>query len=335
MASAEFHSIVVPIYNEEDVLRELHARLSSALSVLPAYEVILVDDGSSDATAAMLAEISAGDARWKCVSLARNFGQQTAMTAGIDFARGDTVTVIDADLQDPPELIPRMVEEWRRGADVVFAVRESRRGERWFKRACASAYYRVLRALTSVDIPADHSEFRLISRRVAAALRGMGERNRYTRGLAAWVGLKRVTILYPREPRRGGATKYSVLGLIGVASDGILSFSVRPLRLATALGFFASFLALAYGIFALVYWYVTRAPVAGWTSLVIIVLFLGGVQLVTLGVVGEYIGRIYDEVRARPLYTVAGVSGFGAAVDSRFRDSCLPDGRELPEHRGP
>lgn len=228
-----------------------------------------------------------------------------------------------------------MVEEWRQGADVVFAVRESRRGERWFKRASASVYYRVLRALTSVDIPADHSEFRLISRRVAAALRGMGERNRYTRGLAAWVGLKRVTILHPREPRRGGATKYSVLGLIGVASDGILSFSVRPLRLATAFGFFASFLALAYGVFALVYWYVTRAPVAGWTSLVIIVLFLGGVQLVTLGVVGEYIGRIYDEVRARPLYTVAGVSGFGAAVESRFRDSCLPDGRELPEHRGP
>jgi dolichol-phosphate mannosyltransferase len=306
----ELHSVVVPVYNEETVINSFYERATQALGVLPGFEIIFVDDGSTDTTTERIRQLASTDARVRLVRLSRNFGQQLALTAGIDAATGDTVTVIDCDLQDPPELIPDMVKLWREGADVVFAVRERRHGESWHKRATAKLFYRTMHMLTSVDIPMDHSEFRLVSRRAANELRAMREQHRYTRGMVSWLGMNRSFIRYDRQPREAGETKYSYAKLIRVAADGIVSFSIRPLQFATYLGFLAAGFSAAYGVFVLLHWLLTRESVEGWTSLVIVVLFLGGVQLLTLGVIGEYIGRIYDDVRARPLYVVDDMVGF-------------------------
>ena len=255
---------------------------------------------------------------------ARNFGHQTATTAGIDLAAGDTVSVIDADLQDPPELIAQMVDLWRGGADIVFAVRESRSGESAFKKVTASAYYRLLRRIAKVDIPVDTADFRLMSRKAVEGLKAMRERSRYMRGLVGWMGLERAQITYHRDPRDAGETKYPLRKMAKLALDGIISFSTIPLHAATILGACSAGLAFVFAIYAIVRKMTGGYVVPGWASIMVSVLFIGGVQLITLGVVGEYIGRIYDEVRARPLYLIRDVRGFDAPTAEHFAESPLP-----------
>jgi dolichol-phosphate mannosyltransferase len=234
------------------------------------------------------------------------------------------VTVIDADLQDPPELIPQMIDLWRHGADIVFAVRETRAGESAFKKLTASAYYRILRRLASTDIPVDTGDFRLMSRRAAEGLRVMREHNRYVRGLAGWMGLKREIVVYQRDPRYAGETKYPLRKMLRLASDGVLSFSMSPLRLATVLGALSAGLSLVVIVWAIVVRLTTDSAVPGWASTIVSVLFIGGAQLLMTGVIGEYLGRVYDEVRARPIYLVDEVRGFGNELAEHFRQSPVP-----------
>lgn len=312
------HSIVVPCFNEEPVVAALLTRLESVLPRLGEFEVVAVDDGSRDGTFELLRS-AAEDRPWlKVVRLSRNFGHQTAITAGLDFASGDTVTVIDADLQDPPEVIPELVAEWERGADIVFAVRADRSGETWFKRVSAAAFYRLISRLAQVDLPLDAGDFRLMSRRAVEALRGMRERSRYVRGLVGWIGLERAFVRYARDARTAGETKYPLMRMLRLAMDGIVSFSIRPLQVATYLGLATSAAAFVYGIYVVVFRLLSNAPVPGWTSLMVVTLFLGGVQLTTIGIVGEYVGRIFEEVKGRPLYLVRESAGFAEAHVSRL-----------------
>jgi glycosyltransferase involved in cell wall biosynthesis len=317
-SSPEFHSIVVPVYDEDVVLEQFLDRALAVLDRLPAGELIAVDDGSRDGSYELLAERARRDPRVKVVSLSRNFGHQLALTAGIDVASGDTVTVIDADLQDPPEVIPEMVDAWRHGADVVFAVRRSRAGDTAFKRSSAHAFYRLLGRLGDVDVPPDSGDFRLMSRRAADALRAMRERNRYMRGMVGWVGMKQAIVEYDRDARAAGQTKYPLRRMSKLALDGVMSFSTRPLRWAVWLGLFASAVGFCLALYAIVAHFAGLPLVPGWASLMVAILFMGGVQLVMLGVVGEYLGRVYDEVRQRPLYVVERTIGFEEA-DSESR----------------
>jgi glycosyltransferase involved in cell wall biosynthesis len=322
--STELHSIVVPMYNEQDVAEEFLRRASEAFSALPDYEIIIVDDGSRDRTFEIVSALAEKDPHLRVVRFARNFGHQTATTAGIDLATGDTVSVIDADLQDPPELIAQMVELWRGGADIVFAVRESRAGESAFKKATASSYYRLLRRIAKVDIPVDTADFRLMSRKAVEGLKAMRERSRYMRGLVGWMGLERAQITYHRDARYAGETKYPLRKMAKLALDGIISFSTIPLHAATILGVGSAALAFLYALYAIVRKMTGGYVVPGWASIMVSVLFVGGVQLITLGVVGEYIGRIYDEVRQRPLYLIRDVRGFDATTAEHFAESPLP-----------
>ena len=324
MNTVELHSIVVPMYNEEAVAEEFVRRATAAFSAFPDYEIIIVDDGSRDRTFDILLALAEKDPHLKIVRFARNFGHQTATTAGIDLAAGDTVSVIDADLQDPPELIPDMVEQWRGGADIVFAVRESRAGESAFKKATASAYYRLLRRAAKVDIPVDTADFRLMSRKAVEGLKAMRERSRYMRGLVGWLGLERAELTYHRDQRYAGETKYPLRKMLRLALDGIVSFSTIPLHMATYLGIGAAGLGFVAALWAIVRKLTGGYVVQGWASLIVSVLFIGGVQLITLGVVGEYIGRIYDEVRARPLYLIRDARGFDMATEEHFAESPLP-----------
>ena len=305
-------SVVVPSFNEESVIRETHDRLVSALGEIPDadFEVVHVDDGSSDATLEILREIQVADGRARVVALSRNFGHQIALTAGLEYACGDVVAVIDADLQDPPAVIAEMVERWRAGADVAFGVRSVRHGESASKRALSRAFYRVINRLSEVPMPLDTGDFRLMDRRVVDALLAMPEQSRFVRGMVAWIGFRQEGVHFQRAPRRAGSTKYSFGKMVRLATDGILSFSVIPLRLATYLGFAASALALAGIVYALVLRLVTEVWVTGWTLLFIAMLFLGGVQLLVLGVIGEYLGRAYGELKRRPLYFVKEQLGF-------------------------
>lgn len=305
-------SVVVPSFNEESVIRETHDRLVSALGEIPDvdFEVVHVDDGSSDATLEILREIQGADGRARVVALSRNFGHQIALTAGLEYACGDVVAVIDADLQDPPAVIAEMVERWRAGADVAFGVRSVRHGESASKRALSRAFYRVINRLSEVPMPLDTGDFRLMDRRVVDALLAMPEQSRFVRGMVAWIGFRQEGVHFQRAPRRAGSTKYSFGKMVRLATDGILSFSVIPLRLATYLGFAASALALAGIVYALVLRLVTEVWVTGWTLLFIAMLFLGGVQLLVLGVIGEYLGRAYGELKRRPLYFVKEELGF-------------------------
>jgi polyisoprenyl-phosphate glycosyltransferase len=324
LSTAELHSVVVPMFNEELVAEEFVRRATAAFASLPDYEIIAVDDGSTDATFEILSRLAKADPHLKVVRFARNFGHQTATTAGVDLAGGDTVTVIDADLQDPPELIVDMIELWRGGADIVFAVRSSRAGESAFKKATAAAYYRMLRRLTRVDIPLDTGDFRLMSRRAAEGLRAMRERSRYMRGLVGWMGLERAFITYDRDARYAGTTKYSLRKMFRLAADGIMSFSTSPLHLATLFGMGSAGLGLIVAVWVVVSKISGGQVVPGWASTMVAILFLGGVQLVTLGVIGEYLGRVYDEVRQRPLYLVEEVRGFGPEAAEHFDHSPLP-----------
>lgn len=313
------YSVVAPVFNEEATLPEFYRRMRAVLDGLdgPA-ELVLVFDGSRDRSPLIGRELRAQDPRVKVVDLARNFGHQIAITAGIDYAEGDAVVIIDSDLQDPPELIPEMAAQWRAGYEVVFAQRRKRAGETWFKLVTAAAFYRLIRRLSSIDIPPDTGDFRLIDRKVVLALRRMREHHRFMRGLSVWVGFRQTGVLYDRAERYAGATQYPLRKMLKFASDAITGFSYVPLQLATTLGFWVSGLALL-GILAVAVLRIigNQEFFYGQATAIIAVLFLGGVQLIFLGILGEYLGRIYDEVKQRPLYFVreAPEQGLGGRLD--------------------
>ncbi len=305
-------SIVIPCYNEEPVLRETHRRLSKVTAQLTQAqcELIYVNDGSRDGTSDILSQLQAECAEVRVIGLSRNFGHQVAITAGMENAVGDAVVVIDADLQDPPEVIPEMIGRWLDGYDVVYGLRTERSGESHFKLWTAHAFYRLLNRASKIQMPLDVGDFRLMSRRAVDALLAMPERDRFLRGMVSWVGFRQVAVLYQRAPRLAGETKYPLMKMVRLALDGILSFSFAPLRLATWTGFAAMGLAFAGIIYAVLLRLYTTDWVRGWASIFVAVLFLGGVQLVCVGIMGEYIGRIYEEVKQRPLYFVQERLGF-------------------------
>ena len=295
-------SVVAPVFNEEDNIRAFCERTTAALAGLP-FEIVLVDDGSSDGTGTILEELAAEDRRIRVITLSRNFGHQTALTAGLEHATGDAVVMLDADLQDPPELIPELVEWWRKGSDVVVAVREDREGETRFKRATASWFYRLLARVAQIEVEQNAGDFRLLSRRALDALLAMPERNRYIRGMTAWVGFTHTSVPYRRAARHAGETKFSLLKMLRFSFDAVASFSYVPLQLATLLGF--AFAAIAFmGIPVAIGFRIAGEFVPGITTVVIAVLLLGGIQLMAIGIIGEYLARVYDEVKRRPLYLV-------------------------------
>ncbi|GIK55338.1 MAG: glycosyltransferase family 2 protein [Chloroflexi bacterium] len=311
-------SIVAPVYNEEQVLPELHRRVAGVMDTLgEPWELVLVNDGSRDRSATVIAELNRQDARVKGISFSRNFGFQVAVTAGLDFASGDAVILTDADLQDPPELYPDMIAKWREGFDVVYGVRASRVGETRFKLWTAKLFYRLIRRITKIDIPLDTGDFRLMDRRVVKAIRSMPERNRFLRGMVPWVGFRQTGVPYERASRYAGESKFSsVKQMLPFALDAITSFSYLPLQLATYLGFFmAGLAALAIVAVVLVRLFGPSAPLLGQATTLVAVLFLGGVQLICLGIIGEYLGRIYDEVKERPLYLIDQLWGFEGGSD--------------------
>jgi len=304
-------SIVVPCYNEEAVIAEFHRRVVAALAAIELdLEIIYTDDGSLDQTANILRELQQEDRRVRVVSLSRNFGHQLAVTAGLEHARGDAVVIIDADLQDPPEVIPEMIQRWRDGYQVVYGLRVKRAGETTFKRWSAKLFYRLLNRLSEIEIPPDVGDFRLLDRQVVDVLLAMPERDRFLRGMISWVGFRQVAVIYDREPRRAGTSKYPLVKMLGFALDSVISFSFAPLRLAIWVGFGAIAASFAGIIYALVIRLYTTEWVRGWASIFTAILFLGGIQLITLGIVGEYVGRIYAEVKMRPLYVVRERLGF-------------------------
>ena len=297
--------IVIAAYNEADALPAMHARLSRVLDAmgLPA-QVVYVDDGSRDATWQVLGAIAADDPRVRLLRLSRNFGKELALTAGLDHVDADAVVVLDADGQDPPELLPEFVARWREGHDVVYGTRASRDGESWLKRATASAFYRTINRVSNTGIPADTGDFRLMSRRVVESLRGLRERQRFMKGLFAWVGFPNTSIAYRREARIAGRSKFNYWRLWNFALEGITGFSTAPLRVATYVGLGTALLAFGYGMWIIAKTLAWGDPVQGWPTMMAVVLFLGGVQLMALGVIGEYLGRLYLEAKQRPLYLV-------------------------------
>jgi dolichol-phosphate mannosyltransferase len=306
-------SIVVPVYNEEEVLFELYHRISQVMGQLnDPWELILVDDGSVDRSAEIMREIYEQDPRVKGLSFSRNFGFQEAVTAGLAYASGDAVILADADLQDPPELIPSFIAKWREGYEVVYGVRIHRKGETWFKKLTAKVFYRTIHSITSVDIPLDTGDFRLMDRRVVNAILRMPERNRFLRGMVPWVGFKQVGISYERHARYAGDSKFTSVGqMLPFALDAITSFSYFPLQMATYLGFaIAAISLIAIVIVVLLRVFGQHQELTGQATTLVAVLFLGGVQLISLGIIGEYLGRIYDEVKGRPLYLVDEKWGF-------------------------
>jgi glycosyltransferase involved in cell wall biosynthesis len=308
-------SVVVPLYDEEEVLPEFHRRMQAVLAACtPDHELIYVDDGSSDESPAILLAAAAADPRVRVLRFSRNFGHQAAVTAGIEHARGDAVVIIDADLQDPPEVIPELVEQWRAGFDVVSAVRAVREGESALRLALIKIFYRVLQRISSVDLTPDVGDFRLLDRRVADALNRLPERNRYVRGLVRWLGFRHVEVPYRRAGRYAGTTKYPYIKLVRLALDGITSFSTLPLTIVTYLGFAVSALSLLLVVYALYGRFIAGRTPEGWTSVFVAVAFLSGIQLVAIGVLGAYVGRIFAEVKGRPLYVVAADSGVAAGT---------------------
>jgi len=307
------YSIVAPVWNEEALVSEFYQRVVATMEALnESFEIVLVNDGSTDRSPEIMRQIHAGDPRVKVINFSKNFGHQIAITAGIDYALGRAVVVLDSDLQDPPEAIPRLIEEWQRGFQVVYAVRSERDGETVFKRLTATIFYRLIRRITNVDIPADTGDFRLMDRRVVDALKAMREQKRFMRGLSVWVGFKQTGVTFKRDARKAGETKYPLSKMIRFALDGITAFSYLPLQLATYVGFISAGLSLI-GLIAVIILRLTgSAAFFGQASTLVSVLFLGGVQLIFLGIIGEYLGRIYDEVKRRPLYIVAEALGYEA-----------------------
>ncbi|BAU09927.1 glycosyl transferase family protein [Leptolyngbya sp. NIES-3755] len=306
------YSLIIPIYNEEATIVTLYDRVRAVIDQLDApTEVILINDGSRDRSLYLMRELHQHDPRVCYLSLARNFGHQVAVTAGLNYVRGRVVIVMDADLQDPPELIPEMIEQWRQGYQVVYAQRIQRRKEGWFKRLTAYVFYRLLKQLADVEIPTDTGDFCLMDRQVVDVLNAMPERNRYIRGLRSWVGFRQTAVKFDRDPRFAGEVKYTFGKSLGLAISGLVSFSKVPLRISTYVGLFAALVAIVMMILVF-YWRIAypASPLTGLTTIVVAIFFLGAVQLLSIGILGEYIGRIYEEVKNRPLYTLSEVAGF-------------------------
>ncbi|HUI09558.1 MAG TPA: glycosyltransferase family 2 protein [Bacteroidota bacterium] len=304
------YSVIIPVYNEEQTIPELYARLAAAASPLDApVEIVFVDDGSRDRSYELLASLHGRDARVKVLRLSRNFGHQIAISAGLEAAQGDAVVLMDGDLQDPPELLPAMVNRWKEGFAVVYTVKKSRR-ENPLKRFAFTSFYRILHTLSSIQIPMDAGNFSLLDRRVVDVLRAMPERNRYISGLRAWAGFPQTSVAYDRDPRFAGKPQMSLGRLVHLALDGIFSFSNVPLRLAIYIGLLTAALAFAGALYVVYAKLFTDRAILGWASTILSVLFVGGMILVTLGVIGEYISRIYEEVKKRPLYVVRDRIGF-------------------------
>ncbi|MCB1933541.1 MAG: glycosyltransferase [Candidatus Accumulibacter sp.] len=298
-------SVVAPAYNEQEVIEEFHRRVSGILVNLGAsYELVLVNDGSTDDTLALMHALQASDPQVMVVDLSRNFGKEIALSAGLDHCSGEVVVVLDADLQDPPELIPEMLTGWREGYDVIYGVRSHRDGESWLKKGTAKLFYRLIGSVSRVEIPPDTGDFRLMTRRVVRELSRLREEHRFMKGLFAWVGFPSRPIRYRRSPRAAGITKWSYWKLWNLALEGITSFTIGPLKIATYLGLSVALLSLLYAAFVIWKTLIYGDPVRGYPSLMVVVLFLGGVQLISVGVLGEYIGRIFNEVKGRPLYLV-------------------------------
>lgn len=306
------YSWIIPIYNEETTIPELYRRVKAVMDQMDGpVELILVNDGSRDRSLELIRELNQQDP-WVCyLSLARNFGHQIAVTAGLNFARGQCVVILDADLQDPPELIPALVEKWQQGYQVVYAQRQRRLKESWFKRFTAYTFYRVLKRLADVEIPTDTGDFCLMDRQVVNVLNAMPERNRYIRGLRSWVGFRQIAISFTRDPRYAGDVKYTFRKSLSLAINGLVSFSKVPLRLSTYVGLLAAVAAVLMALWVL-YWRIVApsSALTGFATILIAIFFLGAVQLVSIGILGEYVGRIYEEIKGRPLYTLAEVKGF-------------------------
>ena len=312
------YSLVIPAHNEEGVIEQLAARLTEVMDALDGdAEAILVDDGSRDGTYELMLEAASADPRIRLVKLSRNFGHQIALTAGVDVAAGDAVIVMDADLQDPPEVILELAARWREGYDIVYAVREVREGETRFKRATAAAFYRAFNKISEVQVPVDAGDFRLVDRRALDVFNHMRESNRFVRGMFSWIGLRQTGVLYRRQERFAGETKYPLKKMLRFAATGVISFSAAPLRAALNLGFFVSALSFLIGVWSVVVKTAGFYNVPGWTSMVVVTSLLGGIQLIVLGVIGEYIGDIHAEVKRRPLYVVSELENF-------------PEGPQLP-----
>jgi glycosyltransferase involved in cell wall biosynthesis len=322
--SLKLLSVVAPVYNEVATIEEFYARVCTALHGLR-FELVLVDDGSSDGSDRELAKLAMNDPRVRVVQLSRNFGHQTALTAGLDHARGDAVVMLDADLQDPPELIPQMLDHWRAGCDVIYAVREQRDGESRFKLATARWFYALFDRLAQVELQHNSGDFRMLDRRALDALLSMRERNRFLRGMTVWVGYRQAAVPYTRDARHAGTTKYTIPKMLRFSLDAISSFSHRPLQLATLLGFLISTLAFI-AIPVVVALRVAGSYLPGFGSVTIAVLLLGGIQLIALGIIGEYVGRIYDEVKGRPLYLVRSRVNI---PDSEAPQQSLPPARRM------
>jgi glycosyltransferase involved in cell wall biosynthesis len=318
--SIPVYSIAVPVHNEQEVLPELCQRLAALMDQLDGEaEVILVDDGSTDGSYKFLTELHQKDARFKAVQLSRNFGQQSAMTIGIALAQGQAVVIMDADLQDPPEVVLEMAAKWREGYDIVYGLREDRLGEPWWKRTASKMFHRLLCRLTDIEFPSGVGEFRLIDAKAADAFLSMREHNRYVRGMLHWIGFKQTGVKFQRTERYAGQTNYGLRGMLRVAVDAVFSFSLVPLRLVLQLGLAIAGISAMIGMTALLLKiFDTSIVVPGWASLLVAVSFMGGVQLVVLGVLGEYVGRIYEEVRNRPIYLIRDLLGFadGALITS-------------------
>ncbi len=317
-------SIVIPVWNEEAVLPVLYARLVAIMeSTGERWEVIFVNDGSRDRTLPLLLELHTNDPRVKVLNFSRNFGHQVAISAGFDYADGDAVIVMDADLQDPPEVLLRLIEQWRAGFDVVYAVRIKRTGESRFKLFTASLFYRLIHSIADIDIPLDAGDFRLMDRRVVLAMRQLREKNRFMRGLSSWVGFKQVAVEYERAARYAGETKYPIRKMVRLALNAITSFSHVPLQLATYTGFALAGVSLLGILITVIARLTGLEAFSGQATTLVSVLFLGGIQLIFLGILGEYLGRIYDEVKNRPLYILADVVGFDREPATSARDAQL------------
>jgi glycosyltransferase involved in cell wall biosynthesis len=310
MQEGKLISVIVPVFNEIDVIDACYERLTGVLKSLDGfdYELMFVDDGSTDRSHPRMLELQGRDKNLKIIRFSRNFGHQIAITAGLDAARGDAIVVIDADLQDPPEIIPDMIAKWRDGYDVVYGVRRQRAGESRIKRATAAVFYRMLRRFTNIEIPVDVGDFRLISSRAAMQLRQLREKDRFVRGLVSWIGFPQTGVSYDREERYAGSTKYPYRKMLKFAVDGITSFSNMPLKLASWLGYLASLFAFIYLLSVFVQKMMGHT-VEGWATIMVAMLFLGGVQLICIGIIGEYIGRIFNETKARPMYVIESIDG--------------------------
>jgi len=310
MDSKYKYSIVAPVCNEEETIKEFYKRLTSIMDSLhDNYEIILVNDGSTDKSLEIMKELQSQDKRIKIINFSRNFGHQIAITAGTDYSSGDAVIIIDSDLQDPPEVIPRFIEKWEEGIEIVYGVRESAEGISIFKKLTSKIFYRTLQKIIDIKIPLDTGDFRLIDRKVVNSLKEIRERSRFVRGLTSWVGFKQEGILFKREKRFAGHTKYSLRKMLKLAIDATFSFSNFPLKIAGYFGFIIAGLSFLYLIYVIILKLFTNTLIQGWTSLIAAILFLGGIQLICLGIIGEYIGRIGEEVKHRPLYIIKEIIG--------------------------